>query len=145
MNSLAYTLSSLSLSQVTAVVCKFTLLRGPTMLRSAGRKADCTLGGIRRWAHAFAQPAPLGTVINHPINTTLPPFVLPENHDDNKMGADFPNLPYSGGAMELMAVPKKKVKSGFISFPLYLSSSFAEDFTFGIHLKILAPSHFTVL
>ncbi|KAI3467313.1 hypothetical protein Pfo_023976 [Paulownia fortunei] len=80
-----------------------------SMLRSAGRKAECAVGGIRLLAHALAQPAPLEIAINEQINTTLPPLVLPENHDYNNTGAEFPNSPFFGGAMELMAVPKKKV------------------------------------
>ncbi|KAK6139379.1 hypothetical protein DH2020_026887 [Rehmannia glutinosa] len=79
------------------------------MLRSAGKKADGAVGGIRRLVHALAQPAPLGTAINHLINTSSPPLVFPENHDDKNMGTEFPNFPFFGGAMELMAVPKKKV------------------------------------
>ncbi|KAK4430023.1 hypothetical protein Salat_1303000 [Sesamum alatum] len=72
-------------------------------------KTESTLGGVRRLAHALAQPAPLETTISHQINTALPPSVLPENHDYKDTGANFPNLPFFGGAMELMAVPKKKV------------------------------------
>ncbi|KAK4403023.1 hypothetical protein Sango_1043000 [Sesamum angolense] len=82
-------------------------LRASMLKRGAG-KAECTLGGIRRLAHALAQPAPLETAITHQINTALPPLVFPENHDYKDPGADFPNLPFIGGAMELMAVPKKK-------------------------------------
>ncbi|KAL7091370.1 hypothetical protein ACP275_12G101300 [Erythranthe tilingii] len=79
-----------------------------SMLRSADRKAEYALGGIRRFAHALAQPAPLETAITHRINTTSPPLALPENHDDKNTRVEFPNLPYFGGAMELMAVPKRK-------------------------------------
>ncbi|KAI3452864.1 hypothetical protein Pfo_009527 [Paulownia fortunei] len=78
------------------------------MLRSAGEKAECALGGIRRWAHASAQPAPLQTVISNPINTTLPPLVVPENQNIGNIGAELPNFAF-GGSIELMAVPKKKV------------------------------------
>ncbi|KAL0421031.1 UNVERIFIED_CONTAM: hypothetical protein Slati_3126000 [Sesamum latifolium] len=80
-----------------------------SMLKSRAGKADCTLGGIRRLAHALAQPVPLDTAITHQINTAFPPLVLPENHEYKDTGANFPNLPFLGGAMELMAVPKKKV------------------------------------
>lgn len=79
------------------------------MLRYAGNKADCAVGGFRRLVHSLAQPAPLATAINHSINTTLPPFVSPENHDDNNMGSHFFDSPFFRGAMELMAVPKRKV------------------------------------
>ncbi|XP_047958439.1 uncharacterized protein LOC125203954 [Salvia hispanica] len=61
--------------------------------------------GFRRLAHSLAQPAPLATAINHHFTITLPPLVLPENHDEN----NCIDSPFSGGAMELMAVPKRKV------------------------------------
>ncbi|XP_047960481.1 uncharacterized protein LOC125205523 [Salvia hispanica] len=76
------------------------------MLRYAGRKADT---GFRRLAHSLAQPAPLATAINHHFSITLPPLVLPENHDENNKGSHFIDSPFFGGAMELMAVPKRKV------------------------------------
>ncbi|KAL3654247.1 hypothetical protein CASFOL_003928 [Castilleja foliolosa] len=80
------------------------------MLTSAGRKMGWAVGGARRLAHSLAQPAPLANAIDHhQINTSLPPMVFPENYDDNKLGAEFPNSPFFGGAMELMAVPKKKI------------------------------------
>ncbi|KAL8518661.1 hypothetical protein ACS0TY_009852 [Phlomoides rotata] len=77
------------------------------MLRNAGRKKEFAVGGFRRLAHSLALPAPLGTAINHHISNTLPPFALPENHDDNNRSSELPNLPFFGG-MELMAVPKRK-------------------------------------
>ncbi|XP_057769680.1 uncharacterized protein LOC130989655 [Salvia miltiorrhiza] len=79
------------------------------MLRYAGRKSDSAVGGFRRLVHSLAQPAPLATAINHHFSTTLPPFVLPENHDDNNRGSHLLDSPFFGGAMELMAVPKRKV------------------------------------
>ncbi|XP_057777267.1 uncharacterized protein LOC130995831 isoform X1 [Salvia miltiorrhiza] len=79
------------------------------MLRCAGRKADSAVGGFRLLVHSLAQAAPLATAINHHFSTTLPPFVLPENHDDNNMGSRFLDSPFFGGAMELMAVPKRKI------------------------------------
>ncbi|XP_051145601.1 uncharacterized protein LOC127261335 [Andrographis paniculata] len=77
------------------------------MLRSAREGAL----GVRRWGHTAAQPAPLQAAIDAPINntTTLPPLVLPEDGNDCRIGLEFPNLPFVGGSMELMAVPKKKV------------------------------------
>ncbi|KAG8383073.1 hypothetical protein BUALT_Bualt05G0146700 [Buddleja alternifolia] len=78
------------------------------MLRSAGGKLD---GGIRRWVHAAAQPAPLQT--SNPINTTLPPLILPENQIDDG------DLNFFGGSMELMAVPKRKVSCLFL-FMIFL-------------------------
>ncbi|KAL6513929.1 hypothetical protein OROHE_019385 [Orobanche hederae] len=79
------------------------------MLRSAGKKAGCAVGCVRRMAHSLAQPAPLQTAIDHQINTSLPTLIFPENHDDKNMGVELPNFPFFDGAMELMAVPKKKV------------------------------------
>ncbi|XP_052184544.1 uncharacterized protein LOC127796435 [Diospyros lotus] len=73
--------------------------------------------GLRRWAHAIAQPAPIDASISHPPLST--PLVLPEFHRDsitNKnyesdVSFQFPSfsLGCGGGSMELMAVPKKKV------------------------------------
>ncbi|KAL6562501.1 hypothetical protein OROGR_003508 [Orobanche gracilis] len=78
------------------------------MLRSAGKKAGCAVGGVGRMAHSLAQPAPMQTAIDHQINTALPPLIFPENHDDKNIGVELPNSPFFDGAMELMAVPKKK-------------------------------------
>ncbi|KAL6533439.1 hypothetical protein OROMI_027551 [Orobanche minor] len=41
-------------------------------------------------------------------NTSLP-LIFPENNNDKNMGVELPNFPFLDGAMELMAVPKKKV------------------------------------
>ncbi|GFP99945.1 hypothetical protein PHJA_002138600 [Phtheirospermum japonicum] len=80
------------------------------MLTSAGRKTGWVLDGVWRLVHSLAQPAPLATAIDHhQINTSLPPIDFPENNDDKNLGAEFPNSPLFGGAMELMGVPKKKV------------------------------------
>ncbi|KAL6567698.1 hypothetical protein OROGR_001366 [Orobanche gracilis] len=79
------------------------------MLRSAGKKAGCAVGGVRRMAHSLAQPAPLQSAIDYQINTSLPPLIFPEDHDHKNVGVELPNFPFFDGAMELMAVPKKKV------------------------------------
>ncbi|GFP97983.1 hypothetical protein PHJA_001942400 [Phtheirospermum japonicum] len=80
------------------------------MLTSAGRKMGWALDGVRRLAHSSAQPAPLATaIVHHQINTSLPSMVFSENNDDKNLGAEFPNSPFFGGAMDLMVVPKKKV------------------------------------
>ncbi|KAG6398219.1 hypothetical protein SASPL_139674 [Salvia splendens] len=60
--------------------------------------------GFQRLTHSLAQPAPLATAINHHFSITLP-----ENHHENNSGSHFIDSPFSGGAMELMAVPKRKV------------------------------------
>ncbi|KAK4399822.1 hypothetical protein Sango_1088300 [Sesamum angolense] len=79
------------------------------ILRSVGGKAGCGSGGIRRWVHSTAQPAPLQAAISNPINTTLPPLVLPENENNYNIGVEIPNVSPFSGSIELMAVPKKKV------------------------------------
>ncbi|KAH6798479.1 Ribosomal L32p protein family [Perilla frutescens var. frutescens] len=80
------------------------------MLRyAAGKNADFAAGGFRLLLHSLAQPAPLATAFNNQINITLPPFVLPENNDESNRGSHFLDSPFFGGAMELMAVPKRKV------------------------------------
>lgn len=71
--------------------------------------------------HSMAQPAPLASAINHRINSILPPFVLPENHDDSNRGSHFLESPFFGGAMELMALPKRKVNFTLVLFPSILS------------------------
>ncbi|KAL0296880.1 UNVERIFIED_CONTAM: hypothetical protein Sradi_6740100 [Sesamum radiatum] len=85
------------------------------ILRSAGGKAGCRSGGIRRWVHSTAHPAPLQAAISNPINSTLPPLVLPENENNYNIGVEIPNVSPFSGSIELMAVPKKKVVlfSGF--------------------------------
>ncbi|CAA0828674.1 Ribosomal L32p protein family [Striga hermonthica] len=79
------------------------------MLQSAGRKAGCAAGGLRRLAHAVARPPPLSTAIDPEINTSLPPLIFPEDYDDKDVRDELPCFPFPGGAMELMVVPKKKV------------------------------------
>ncbi|KAL0447030.1 UNVERIFIED_CONTAM: hypothetical protein Slati_1830900 [Sesamum latifolium] len=79
------------------------------ILRSAGGKPGCALGAIRRWVHSTTQPAPLQAAISNPINTTLPPLVLPENENNYNIGVEIPTFSPFFGSMELMAVPKKKV------------------------------------
>ncbi|KAL2520140.1 Ribosomal L32p protein family [Forsythia ovata] len=82
-------------------------LRVP-ILKYAFSSTGYTLGSIRRWAHAIAQPPPLSTDINHSIDTS-PPLDLPENQYRNENEDLFPNWLFFGGSMKLMAVPKRKV------------------------------------
>ncbi|PSS13466.1 50S ribosomal protein [Actinidia chinensis var. chinensis] len=82
------------------------------MLKGAGEKVGYAFGPGRRWAHAVALPPPLDSVINAP--TISPSLVLPEIDRDavngnGGIGFDFPNFSFSGGSMELMAVPKTKI------------------------------------
>ncbi|KAI4368061.1 hypothetical protein MLD38_016667 [Melastoma candidum] len=65
--------------------------------------------GLRRWVHyVAAQPAPLYGVIAPPVDS--PAFILPEFSyaPDKDAGYGLPGFG-SGGSMEVMAVPKKKV------------------------------------
>ncbi|GMN41901.1 hypothetical protein TIFTF001_011121 [Ficus carica] len=81
-------------------------------LRSARVSAARFLG--LRWAHCAPLPAPLDGIMDR--NTASPPLVLPEfdraspedSHNSGNTGFGFPSFS-SGGSMELMAVPKKKV------------------------------------
>ena len=82
------------------------------MLKSAGEKIGYAFGPGRRWAHAVALPPPLDSAINPP--TVSPSFVLPEIDRDavngNGIKFQFPSFSLGGGSMELMAVPKTKVR-----------------------------------
>ncbi|XP_055810035.1 uncharacterized protein LOC129880153 [Solanum dulcamara] len=72
------------------------------------RSSPNFINGIRRFSHAIPIPPPLDNTVNHPT-VSSPSLVLPE-HDNinNNIGFMFPNSPFLGGSMELMAVPKKK-------------------------------------
>ncbi|XP_024029447.1 uncharacterized protein LOC21398774 [Morus notabilis] len=81
-------------------------------LRSSRGNVASLLG--LRWAHGAALPAPLDGIISRSI--ALPPLVLPEfdrpspedSNNSGNIGFGFPSFS-SGGSMELMAVPKRKV------------------------------------
>ncbi|XP_050237629.2 uncharacterized protein LOC130014678 [Mercurialis annua] len=79
------------------------------MLRSGMLKAadNYTKLGFVRWAHVAAMPSLLDGSINSVI--APPQMVLPEfNPNSNDLGFGFSSF-FSGGSMELMAVPKRKV------------------------------------
>ncbi|KAL2546733.1 Ribosomal L32p protein family [Forsythia ovata] len=78
------------------------------MLTYAFSSTGYTLGSIQRWAHAIAQPPPLGNAINHLIDTS-PPLGFPEHQYSNGIEDLFPNWLFYGCSMKLMAVPKRKV------------------------------------
>ncbi|CAA0833226.1 Unknown protein, partial [Striga hermonthica] len=59
------------------------------MLQSAGRKASCAIGGLRRLAHAVARLLPLSTAIDPKINTSLPPLIFPEDYDDKNVKMSY--------------------------------------------------------
>lgn len=68
------------------------------ILRDTGRKLGGVLG-FNRGFHSVPQSPPLSGCIDHGIQSVQP--VLPE--------FSFPSFSF-GGSMELMAVPKRKVK-----------------------------------
>nr|KJB07952.1 hypothetical protein B456_001G055100 [Gossypium raimondii] len=79
--------------------------------------------GLRRWIHASALPPPLGAPIGHPPPSQSLVFPesdqTPESNNNSNIGFGFgfgfgfPSFPLGGGSMELMAVPKKKVRMFF--------------------------------
>ncbi|KAF8378709.1 hypothetical protein HHK36_030057 [Tetracentron sinense] len=80
------------------------------MLRSLVGSLGCRLGS-RRWSHV-SMPAPMDSAID-PMSETL--FVLPEfnRESEKKFEIQVPDFSF-GGSMDLMAVPKKKVKISFV-------------------------------
>ena len=78
-----------------------------------------SLLGLRRWLHASSLPPPLNASISQP--TASQPLVLPESDQipdrnsniDIGFGFGFPSFHF-GGSVELMAVPKKKVRIFFL-------------------------------
>jgi large subunit ribosomal protein L32 len=69
------------------------------IVRDARRKLDRFLG-FNRLIHSIPQSPPLAGSINHGIHSVQP--VLPE--------FSSPIFSFGGGSMELMAVPKRKVR-----------------------------------
>lgn len=68
--------------------------------------------GINRLTHSIAIPSPTDNLLS-PTNRS-PQCVLPEsdqisNSESYGTGIGFPCFPLTGGSMELMAVPRKKV------------------------------------
>ncbi|KAL8104647.1 uncharacterized protein LOC141717971 [Apium graveolens] len=82
------------------------------MLKSSKGTGGYSSFGINRLTHSIAIPSPIDGLF---IPTTKSPqCVLPEsdqisNSESNGAGLGFPCLPFVGGSMELMAVPRKKV------------------------------------
>ncbi|KAL1806312.1 hypothetical protein DCAR_0832111 [Daucus carota subsp. sativus] len=67
---------------------------------------------ISRLTHSIAMPSPTDVLLSP--TTKSPQCVLPESDqisssESNGAGLGFPCSPFSGGSMELMAVPRKKV------------------------------------
>ncbi|XP_048141101.1 uncharacterized protein LOC125316544 isoform X1 [Rhodamnia argentea] len=74
----------------------------------AGHSGGSMLGPSRGF-QAVARPGPLYNLVSPVVAS--PPLVLPEHGqlpEDSRVWMDFPRFGI-GGAMELMAVPKKKV------------------------------------
>ncbi|OWM63820.1 uncharacterized protein LOC116213452 [Punica granatum] len=64
--------------------------------------------GARRWSHAIARPPRLDALIAPPP-VSSPSVILPElDHIPDRSHPGFPSFS-SGGSMELMAAPKRKV------------------------------------
>lgn len=68
--------------------------------------------GFNRWSHSVCLPPPLGHMIEDSTAASL--FVLPEldrESETKNINLQSPSFSFGGGggAMELMAVPKKKV------------------------------------
>lgn len=97
------------------------------ILRDTGRKLGGVLGSNRVF-HSVPQSPPLSGSTDHGIQSVLP--VLPE--------FSSPNFSF-GGSMELMAVPKRKVKylhnfSVILDFLLFaLHRRFVLNFTDELH------------
>uniref|UniRef100_A0A2N9J8R1 Uncharacterized protein n=1 Tax=Fagus sylvatica TaxID=28930 RepID=A0A2N9J8R1_FAGSY len=93
-----------------------------TMLRSSlalGNMGYTLL--FRRFSHVMSLPPPFDAPIHSGLSSPL--FVLPEsnqNPDNNNIGFgfEFPSFSFGGGSMELMAVPKRKLKPKGVFFGL---------------------------
>lgn len=108
-------------SKLYSLRCAATMALRLAMLRSAeeGVKGSSSLGPIR-WTHSIAKPSPLDSVLSNVAVSQQ--FVLPESDrssdtNTNEVGFGIPCLPFGGGFMELMAVPRKKVISLPFSSP----------------------------
>lgn len=89
---------------------------------------------ISRLTHSIAMPSPTDVLLSP--TTKSPQCVLPESDqisssESNGAGLGFPCSPFSGGSMELMAVPRKKV----FFFSLFLP--YTRHTKFYLHFKIL--------
>jgi len=80
---------------------------------AAGGNSGCR-SGIRRWAHVPAMARPLDGALESYIASpqlTLPEFDANQDTSSNSSNSGFGLPGFSfGGSMELMAVPKRKVK-----------------------------------
>lgn len=93
------------------------------MLKSIKGYGGYSSLGINRLTHSLAIPSPTDGLFSP--TTKSPQCVLPESDqisysESNGAGLGFPCLPFIGGSMELMAVPRKKVsrsKSGIRNGP----------------------------
>lgn len=111
-----------------SLTCAATMaLRRLAMLRSAEGSNGCSPLVLVRWTYSIAKPSPLDSVLSNTV--VSPQFVLPESdRSSDTNGFGFPCLPFGGGSMELMAVPRKKV------FLLSISSLFIFFFFFSLGL-----------
>lgn len=74
----------------------------------------------KRLTHSLAIPSPTDGLFTP--TSKSPQCVLPESDqisysESNGAGLGFPCLPFVGGSMELMAVPRKKVCFFFLLLP----------------------------
>ena len=95
---------ALSLSSMATWWCCSAMAARFAMVRSTGGKMGSILG-FRRWMHSVPQSPPLAGIIDNGVPSSQP--VLPE--------FSSPSSSF-GGSMELMAVPKRKVRCTAFGF-----------------------------
>lgn len=103
--------SSASYTHCIAWVLATMALRQAMLKSSKGFRGYYSFG-INRLTHSIAIPSPTDNLLS-PTNRS-PQCVLPEsdqisNSESYGTGIGFPCFPLTGGSMELMAVPRKKV------------------------------------